>query len=96
MGSIYQLSQEDAKLRVPYLDKMIQEGKIRPSSSSVGNPILFVPKPNGKGLRLCVDYQHLNQHTKMDKMPLPIMSELQGRMNGADFIMKIDLRVGCH
>ena len=56
MGPIYQLSQEEEKILVEYLEKMIKEKKIRPSSGSVGSPILFVPKPNGKGLRLCVDY----------------------------------------
>jgi len=46
MGPIYQLSLEEEKLLVEYLYKMIKEGKIRPSSSSVGSLILFVPKPN--------------------------------------------------
>jgi len=50
MGPIYQLSQEEEKILVEYLEKMIKEKKIRPSSSSVRSPILFVPKPNGKGL----------------------------------------------
>jgi hypothetical protein len=52
MGPIYQVSQEEEKILVQYLETMIREKKIRPSSSSVGSPILFVPKPNGKGLRL--------------------------------------------
>jgi len=56
MGPIYQLSQEEEKILVEYLERMIHEKKIRPSSSSVESPILFVLKPNGKGLRLCVDY----------------------------------------
>lgn len=56
MGPIYQLSQEEEKILVQYLEKMIKEKKIRPSSGSVGSPVLFIPKPNGKGLRWCVDY----------------------------------------
>jgi len=96
MGPIYQLSQEEEKLLIQYIDKMIKEGKFRPSLSSVGSPILFVPKPNGKGLRLCFDYRHLNQHTKKDKTPLPILSELQGRINGATHITRIDPKAGFH
>jgi len=46
MGPIYQLSQEEEKILVQYLEKMIWEKKIRPSSGSVGSPNLFVPKPN--------------------------------------------------
>jgi hypothetical protein len=50
MGPTYQLSQEEEKILIKYIEKMLQEGKIRPSSSTVGSPILFVPKPNGRGL----------------------------------------------
>jgi len=49
MGPIYRLSLEEEKCLVEYLDIMIREGMFVPSSSSVGSPILFVPKPNGKG-----------------------------------------------
>jgi len=56
MGPIYQLPLEEEQLLEQYLDKMIREGNVRPSSSPMGSPILFVPKLNGKGLRLCVDY----------------------------------------
>jgi len=96
MGPIYQLSLEEEKLLVKYLDTMIKEGKIRPSSSTVGSPILFVPKPNGKGLRLCVDYRHLDDYTKKDRTLLPIMEELSSRVCGATHITKIDLKSGFH
>jgi len=96
MGPIYQLSQEEEKILVEYLEKMIKEKNIRPSSSSVGSPNLLVPKPSRKGLRLSVDYQHLNDHTKKDKTPFPIMDELSRKMRDCDFIRKIDMKVGFH
>jgi hypothetical protein len=96
MGPIYQLSQEEEKILVQYLEKRINEKKIRPSSSSVGSPILIVPKPNRKVLRLCVDYRHLNDQTKKDKTPLPIMDELSRKMRDCDFITKIDMKAGFH
>jgi len=96
MGPIYQLPLEEEKLLVKYLDTMIKEGKIRPSSSTVGSLILFVPKPNGRGLRLCIDYRHLNDYTKKDRTPLPIMEELSARARGATHITKIDLKSGFH
>jgi len=67
MGPIYQLSVEEEKILIKYLEQMIKEKKIRPSSSTVGSPILFVPKPNGRGLRLCIDYRHLNDYKKSIK-----------------------------
>jgi len=96
MGPIYQLTREEEKILKEYLHNMIKEGKIRPSSSPTGSPILFVPKPNGKGLRLCADYRHLNSHTVKDKTPLPIMDELNDRIRGADLITKINLKAGFH
>jgi len=77
MGPIYQLSIEEEKILIKYIEKIIKEGKIWQSSSPVGSPIFFVPKPSGKGLWLCVDYRHLDQHTVKDKTPLPIMDELK-------------------
>lgn len=77
MGPIYQLTLKDDQLLNEYLDKMIQQGTVRPSSSPIGSPILFVPKPHGKLLRLCVDCRHLNQNTVKDKTPLPIMQEFK-------------------
>jgi hypothetical protein len=94
MGPINQLSVEEEKILMKYLDTMIREGKIRPSSSTVGSPRLFVPKPNGRGLRLCIDYRHLNDYTKKDKTPLPIMEELSARVKGATHITKVDLMSG--
>jgi len=94
MGPIYQLSQEEEKLLVKYLDTMIKEGKIRPSNSTVGSPISFVPKPKGRGLHLCMDYRHLNDYMKKDRTPLPIMEELSARVSGATHITQVDLKSG--
>lgn len=66
MGPTYQLSQAGEKILVQYLDTMINEGKIRLSNTTVGSPILFIPKPHGRGLRLSIDYRHLNDYTKKD------------------------------
>ena len=72
---------------------MIAQGKIQPSKSPAGAPILFVPKPNGK-LRLCVDYRALNDVTIKNRYPLPSMNELRDRVAGAKIFTKLDLRDG--
>jgi len=60
----------------------------------VGSPILFVPKHNRSGLRLCIDYRHLNDYTKKDRTPLPMMEELSARVSGATHISNVDLKSG--
>jgi len=94
IGPIYQLSQEEEKLLIQYLDRMIKERNIRPSSSTVESPILFVRKPNGKGLQICIDHRHLNDYTKKDRSRLRIIEELQSRLRGATHITKVDLKSG--
>jgi len=43
-----------------------------------------------------VDYRHLNDHTKKDETPLPMMDELSRKMRHADFITKVDMKAGFH
>jgi hypothetical protein len=96
IGPIDQFCQEEDKIFVEHLEKRILEKKIRLSSSWVGSPILFVQKPNGQGLRLCVDYRHLNHHTKQDKTSLQIMHELCRKMSDCNFITTIYMMAAAH
>jgi hypothetical protein len=59
-----------------YIDINIKKKFIRPSESPAGYPMMFIPKKNGK-LRLCVDYQKLNDITIKNRYPLPNIAELQ-------------------
>jgi transposase InsO family protein len=90
-GPIYPLSQmELAELR-KYIDENIEAGRIRPSQSPAGAPILFVPKTDG-GLRLCVDYRGLNKVTVKNRYPLPLVSEILDRVAGSAYFSKIDVK----
>ena len=71
---------------------MPRTGKIRTSKSPAGAPFLFVAKPHGRGLRLCVNYQGLNRITILNRYPLPLMNELRDRVQGATMFIKIDLK----
>jgi len=71
---IYPLSEKQLEALQEYLAKMLKEGKILPSKSPAGAPILFVPKP-GEKLRLVVDYPGLNKVTIYNKYPIPLLSE---------------------
>jgi len=93
-GPIYPLSEVELQTLREWLKEMEKTGKIRRSTSSAGSPILFVPKPNGRGLRLCVDYRGLNAITIPNRYPLPLMQELQDRVQGAQWFTKMDLKNG--
>jgi len=72
---------------------MEDHGRIKRSSSPIGAPILFVPKPHGT-LPLCVEYRGLNKITITNKYPLPLMSELRSRLGKATIFTKFDLENG--
>ena len=76
---VYSLSRAQEIELKNYLDENLAKGFIQKSESPWGFPILFVPKKDGT-LRLCVDYRRLNQVTKKNSYPLPLISELQDRL----------------
>ena len=60
-----------------------------------GSPIMFIKKKDGK-LRLCVDYRELNDMTKKDRYPLPLIGEALDRLQGARFFTKLDIKDAYH
>jgi hypothetical protein len=55
-GPIYAQSESELAIPCMYLVEMSRTGKIRPSTSPAGAPILFVWQAHCLGLRLCMDY----------------------------------------
>jgi len=95
-GPIYPLSEVELQTLQEWLKEMEKTGKIKRSTSPAGSPILFVTKPHGGGLRLCVDYQALNRITIPNRYPLPLMQQLQDRVQGARWFTKMDFKNGFH
>jgi Reverse transcriptase (RNA-dependent DNA polymerase)/Retroviral aspartyl protease len=93
--SIYPLSSKELEVLREYIEVNKRKGYIRESTSPARYPILFVPKANGK-LRLCVDYRRLNEITVKNRYTLPLIHEMQDRIQGAKIFTKLDLRDGYH
>lgn len=78
-----------------YLMDNLDKGFIEPSQAPFAAPILFVKKPNG-GLRFCIDYRKLNNLTRKDRYPLPLLDETLTRMSRAKVFTKLDIRQAFH
>ena len=88
---MYNLSPKELQTLDDFIAERLAKGHIRESTSSAGAPILFAPKKDGT-LRLCIDYRGLNSITVKNRYPLPLISELLDRFNGAKVFSKIDLK----
>ncbi|CEL56021.1 hypothetical protein RSOLAG1IB_02035 [Rhizoctonia solani AG-1 IB] len=92
-GPIYGMTDAESRALKEHLDTKVATGKIRPSKSPAGAPVMFVKKPNGS-LRLVVDYQKLNEVTVKDVYPLPRQDDLMAKLRDAKIFTKLDLRWG--
>ena len=74
-----------------YLLKNLDKGFIEPSSAPFATPVLFVKKAN-KSLRFYIDFRALNNITRKDRYPLPLIDETLARLLGARIFTKLDIR----
>jgi hypothetical protein len=76
--------------------KFLKDGILEVSQSPYGAPVLFVPKPNGRGLRLCVDYRALNSITVKNRCTIPPIDDLLDAVSGTSYFTPLDLTSGYH
>ncbi len=87
---IYLLSAEKLDALWQYLKENMQKEFIKELQSSAKYSILFVSKLN-ESLRLCVDYKALNNITIKNSYSLSLISELQNRLQRAQWFMKFNI-----
>ena len=88
---IYALFEKELRTLREYLNENLKKKFIRKLKSSTKYSILFVLKKDEK-LRLCVDYQKLNEITIKNRYSLSNINELQDRLSRAIYFIKFDLR----
>ena len=76
-----------------FLKENLEKGYIWPSESPMASPFFFVSKKDGK-LRLCQDYQYLNDWTIKNSYPLLLISDIMDKLKGAKYFTKMDVRWG--
>ena len=87
---IYSLRPVELETLKTYIKTNLANGLIRPSKSPAGISILFDRKSDGS-LRLCVDYQGLNNLTIKNRYPLLLIGESLDRLGRAKQFTQLDL-----
>ena len=92
-GKVYQLTQDEQKVLLEFVQEQQAKGYIHPSKSPYAAPFFFIKKKDGK-LRPVQDYQCLNEWTIKNCYPLPLISELIVHVQDVKKFMKVDIRWG--
>ena len=72
------------------IDKWLEIGIIRKSTSEWTSPIVVVVNADGS-VRITVDYRKINPHVYVDNFPMPRIDTVIERLSGAALISKVDL-----
>jgi hypothetical protein len=86
---MYRLSPLEYSELQKQVSAFLKAGNLEPSKSPYG-------APNGRGLRLCVDYMALNAITVKNRYPIPHIDDLLDAVSGAKFFTSLDLTSGYH
>ena len=75
------------------VDEMLDAEVIRRSNSPWSFPVVIVDKKDGTK-RFCVDFRKLNQVTKKNSYPLPLIDDILALLGKAKFFTSLDLKSG--
>ena len=77
------------------VNKQVEKGMVRSSTSSFCLPVLLVHKKDGI-YRMCVDYRALNLITIKNRFPIPSIKDLFDKLQVSTCFSRIDLKSGYH
>ena len=93
-GPLYRITRDKLLVLQKTLNKLLDKGFIRTSNSPARAPVLFAKKEGG--LRFYVDYRGLNDITKKDQYPLPLIKETLSGISKARYFIKLDITAVFH
>ena len=88
--SIYRLTPLELQALKEYLEDGKKRGTLRRSKAPSACSFFFIDKKDGK-LRPVVDYHPLNEITKKNAAPIPLIPDLVDKLLGARFFTKLDI-----
>jgi transposase InsO family protein len=89
----YRYSDKKKLLIEEQVEQMLADGIIEPATSEYASPVVIVRKKDGRP-RFCVDYRRLNEITKDEAAPLPIIHETLRDLGQAKVFTTLDLKSG--
>ena len=92
-GKVYQLTQDEQKVLLDFIQEQQVKGYICPSKSPYVAPFFFIKKKDSK-LRPVQDYWQLNKWMIKNHYPLPLISELIAWVQNAKLFTKVNIRWG--
>jgi hypothetical protein len=93
---MYRLSLLEYRELEKQVTAFFKAGIFEMSTSPYGAPVLFVPEPNGRALRLCVDYRALYSITFENRCTIPGIDDLLDAVSGSKYFTSLDLTSGYH
>ena len=92
---IYSLEPIELETLKTYIKTHLKTGFIWPSKSPAGASILFNKKPDSS-LRLCINYQGLNNYTIKNQYPIPLIRETLDWLGRAKQFTQLNLTSAYH
>jgi hypothetical protein len=89
----YRMSPKEKDILKKELDRMLEQGLIKPSHSPWSSPIVLVPKKDGT-TRLTIDYRRLNAVTEKREMQMVSLEEVLDSLGDASWFALADCNKG--
>ena len=88
-GLLYGITRNKLLILRKTLNELLNKGFICTSNSLTGTPVLFTKKKGG--LRFYINYQGLNNITRKDQYPLPLIKETLSGISKVRYFIKLDI-----
>jgi len=89
--SIYHLTPPEKVTLEKYITDSLAQGSLHRSEAPDACSFFFIDKKDGK-LHLVQDYRPLNDITRKNIVPIPLIPELVDKLLGMQFFTKLDVR----
>ena len=93
-GPLYRITRNKLLILQKTLNELLNKGFIRANNSPAKAPVLFAKKK--RGLRFYIDYRGLNNITKKNQYPLPLIKETLSGISKAKYFTKLNITTAFH